>query len=79
MMRAGKDYGVEVITAYENRRVGQVFFPPGLLRDALVRTGRVKRLTAPSGKLPLQPASDEAHEDAGRGRRKQGRLGLVTT
>jgi len=76
MMRAGKDYGVEVITAYENRRVGQVFYPPALLRDALVRTGRVRRVSAPAdGSLNL---IDETQEDVGRGRRRQGRSGLVT-
>lgn len=47
MLTAGKDYGVRVITAYENRRVGQVFFPPALLRDALVRRKFVERVQAP--------------------------------
>lgn len=59
MMRAGKDYGVRVITAYENKRVGQVIYPPGLLRDALVRTGRVERIKPPAESL-LDGMSDQA-------------------
>lgn len=47
MMQAGKDYGVEVVTAYEFRRVGQVFHPPALLRDRLVKLGLVRRLDGP--------------------------------
>ncbi len=46
MMNAGIDYGVRVIRAYEQRRVGQVFYPPGALRDALVKRGFVERCTA---------------------------------
>jgi hypothetical protein len=42
------DYGVRVIRAYENRRVGQVFYPTGLLRDALVRKGLVERVQPPA-------------------------------
>lgn len=46
MMRAGKDYGVEVVVAYENKRVGQVIYPPGTLRQRLIQTGRCRALTA---------------------------------
>lgn len=46
MLTAGQDYGVRVIVAYEQRRVGQVFYPPGALREALVRRGFVERLKA---------------------------------
>lgn len=58
-MLTSNDYGVRVIRAYETRRVGQVFFPPGLLRDALVRGGFVERVKAPevaqpADELPLQ-------------------------
>lgn len=74
MLTAGKDYGVEVIMAYEQRRVGQVFFPPALLRDTLVRKGLVKRVVAPA--TPSQPAADETQDESGRSKRKQGRFGL---
>lgn len=70
MMTAGKDYGVEVIVAYANRLVGQVFYPPGLLRDALVRSGRVKRLAPPVEEAEAEDA-EQPDEKSGRGRRKQ--------
>jgi hypothetical protein len=41
---SSKDYGVEVIRAYEFKRVGQVIFPPALMRDRLVNAGFVRRL-----------------------------------
>lgn len=47
MMIAGKDYGVEVVVAYENKCVGQVIFPPGMLRQRLIQTGRVRALSDP--------------------------------
>lgn len=47
MMQAGTDYGVEVIVAYENKRVGFVMHPPAMLRDRLVKLGYVKRLGPP--------------------------------
>lgn len=71
MMQAGKDYGVRVITAYDNRRIGQVFYPPGLLRDALVRSGRVERCQAPTDLL--DGVTDEAAL-AESGRRRKGRV-----
>lgn len=46
MMRAGKDYGVEVIRAYQFKRVGQVIYPNGVERDRLVQCGFVKRRKA---------------------------------
>lgn len=61
MMRAGKDYGVEVITAYETKRVGDVIFPPTTLRKILIEKGLVR---------PREPESEP------RGRR-QGRLGIT--
>lgn len=42
MIRAAKDYGVEVVVAYENKRVGQVIYPPGTLRQKLIMCGLVK-------------------------------------
>jgi hypothetical protein len=45
MMISGKDYGVEVIRAYEFKRVGQVIYPASLMRDRLVRCGFVRRRT----------------------------------
>lgn len=78
MLTAGKDYGVEVVTAYEQRRVGQVFFPPALLRDALVRRGLVKRVAAPAASAPSQPGADDTKEESGRGRRKQSQRDLLT-
>jgi hypothetical protein len=47
------DYGVRVIRAYENRLVGQVFYPTGLLRDALVRKGLVERVQPPAEDPPV--------------------------
>lgn len=70
MMTAGNDYGVRVITAYENKRVGQVFFPPALLRDRLVKTGRVERVKAP------EPVEDT---EVPRGKRKQPRAAPLLT
>lgn len=57
MMRAGEDYGVRVIRAYETRRVGQVFYPPALLRDALVRGGFVERVIQ---REQIAPAASES-------------------
>lgn len=68
MMKAGKDYAVRVITAYENKRVGQVFHPPALLRDSLVRSGRVEL---------VQPTAQEDAQAPLLLKRKPGRLGLV--
>lgn len=48
MMKPGQDYGVEVVVAYENKCVGQVIYPPGVLRDRLVRMGLVKRAGPPT-------------------------------
>jgi predicted DNA-binding transcriptional regulator len=55
MLQAGKDYGVRVVRAYENRRVGQVFYPPGLLRDKLVQQGWVERIPSPKMKNDDEP------------------------
>jgi len=44
MMAADKDYGVRVITAYEDKVVGQVIYPPGMLRDVLVQRRFVERI-----------------------------------
>jgi hypothetical protein len=74
MMHAGRDYGVEVILAYENRIVGQVFYPPALLRDALVRSGRVKRRAPPPDVLERIGGEEQS---VGRGRRRD-RLAMVT-
>lgn len=75
MMKPGIDYGVEVISAWDNRRVGQVFYPPGLLRDALVRSGRVKRRTAPPEDVHAEHSIALGDEDRHPGRppRKPGR------
>lgn len=40
------DPGVEVVTAYEFRQVGQVFFPPAMLRERLIKLGLVRPVTA---------------------------------
>jgi hypothetical protein len=56
-MTAGKDYGVEVVVAYENKRVGDVIFPPGVLRQRLVMSGLV-RSKAPE---PERPAKSVNH------------------
>lgn len=72
MMQAGKDYGVEVITAYENRRVGDVIYPNGVYRQALLRNGFVKLRAAPA-----DAAAEPTSEETERSRRRQGRLGLT--
>jgi hypothetical protein len=59
MMRS-KDYGVEVIRAYEFKRVGQVIFPPALMRDRLVNAGFVRRVAAPV----VRVGADIVREDA---------------
>lgn len=41
-----KDLGVEVVRAYEFRQVGQVFFPPAMLRERLVKLGFVRPVVA---------------------------------
>lgn len=46
-MMTPKDYGVKVLRAYENKRVGVVIFPSGVERDRLVKMGLVERLTGP--------------------------------
>lgn len=46
MSTTEKDLGVEVITAYEFRQVGQVFFPPMMLRERLIKLGLVKPVAA---------------------------------
>lgn len=38
------DKGVRITRAYSNFRVGQVIFPPSLLRDKLVKSGFVQRI-----------------------------------
>jgi hypothetical protein len=48
---SSKDYGVEVIRAYEFKRVGQVIFPPALMRDRLVNGGFVRRVVAPVARV----------------------------
>lgn len=60
MMRAGKDYGVEVVTAYENKQVGQVIYPPGLLRDRLVRCGLVRARTSDKEDAPPVKSANQA-------------------
>lgn len=60
MLTAGIDYGVEVLTAYENRRVGQVIYPPALLRDALLRRGLVRRVEPT---VVAKPASEPAEPE----------------
>ena len=45
-----KDLGVEVVRAYEFRQVGQVFFPPAMLRERLVKLGFVKPVVPAKGK-----------------------------
>jgi hypothetical protein len=47
MLTAGKDYGVRVILAYEHRKVGDKFFPPGVLREMLIRRGLVEPVQPP--------------------------------
>lgn len=61
MMRAGQDYGVEVLTAYENRRVGQVIYPPALLRDALLRRGLVRRIEPTVVAKPFSAPDETDH------------------
>lgn len=55
MMSAAKDYGVEVVVAYETKRVGQVIFPPGVLRQRLIQTGRVRAVVAPKEEVTPAP------------------------
>lgn len=57
MLTADRDYGVRVIRAYENKRVGQVLYPPGLLRDALVRRGFVERIKSSNS------SAEAGHDD----------------
>ncbi len=73
MMQAGKDYGVEIVVAYEQKRVGQTIYPPGMLRQALVQRGLVKRLSAPPADLLGDAAGDSANEESAAGRRKSTR------
>jgi hypothetical protein len=40
-----EDLGVRVILAYDNMTVGRVIFPPGMLRQQLLRTHRVEVVT----------------------------------
>lgn len=44
MMEAARDYGVRVIRAYQDYRVGQIIFPPGLLRSHLLDAHFVERV-----------------------------------
>lgn len=43
-----KDLGVRVTRAYLNMRVGNVIYPPGLLRDKLVKAGFAERILPPA-------------------------------
>ena len=54
MMSAEKDYGVEVLVAYENKRVGQVIYPNGVERQMLIRCGRVRALSVPKEDKPAK-------------------------
>lgn len=47
MMTAAKDYGVKVTVAYADFRVGDVIYPPGMLREMLKRQGFVEDVPAP--------------------------------
>lgn len=47
MTTTTQDLGVEVVRAYEFRQVGQVFFPPAMLRERLVKLGFVKPVVLP--------------------------------
>ena len=46
-MMTPNDYGVRVMRAWSNMRVGNVIYPPSLLRDSLVKGGFVERIEAP--------------------------------
>ena len=63
MLTADRDYGVRVIRAYEHRRVGQIFFPPGILRQRLIQAGFVEAV-APDKKT--EPASPPPPSDTRR-------------
>lgn len=41
MMTSDKDYGVRVVIAYEDKVVGQVIYPPGMLRQSLIERNLV--------------------------------------
>jgi hypothetical protein len=63
-MEMMRDYGVRILHAYENKRVGQVIYPPAMLRGKLIQAGLVERVaepeqlepTAPQGLQGLEPA-----------------------
>lgn len=75
MLTAGNDYGVRVVVAYENRQVGQVFYPPGVLRQWLKQRGLVVDHRPEPASTPEAAEPDPGDEKTGRGRRK---LGLLT-
>lgn len=56
MMTASKDYGVRVLMAYENKRVGQVIFPYGVERQLLLQRGIVESV-APAEQSDAPPAT----------------------
>lgn len=41
-----EDRGVRVIRAYSNMTVGRVIFPPGMLREQLMKAGFVEPVSA---------------------------------
>jgi hypothetical protein len=47
MMREG-DLGVEVLVAFGFNKVGQVIYPPGVLRERMIKGGLVKPVAAKS-------------------------------
>lgn len=49
------DLGVRVIRAYAQFSVGHIFFPPGLLREDLVRRGFVEIVKAEPVSEPRKP------------------------
>lgn len=51
MLDADRDYGVRVIRAFENKRVGQTLFPPAMLRGALLKRGFVERIMPPAPRV----------------------------
>jgi hypothetical protein len=57
---SSKDYGVEVIRAYEFKRVGQVIFPTALMRDRLVNAGFVRRVVEPVARVAAEIVVEEA-------------------
>jgi hypothetical protein len=62
-----EDLGVRVITAYANFRVGQVLFPPAMLRDSLIKRGFVEAVRASVDELPLErPAAPIAKPRSGK-------------